>query len=176
MEPGGEEMKVQIRAVAGVVERVLEITVTCGNCETDPAVIPIPNMVSIPAGTFTMGSPITEPWGGERQTLVTISRGFCMGRYEVTQREYLELTGSNPSIFVPANGYFEDLNRPVDNVSFYDCQNYCAILTDRERNAGRLPPSYVYRLPTEAACLFLRKARPPPRRNKPARNTSATKI
>ena len=59
-------------------------------------------MVFIPSGTFVMGSPTNEPTrlaGEGPQTEVTISRGFWMGAYEVTQGEYLEVVGSNPSYF-----------------------------------------------------------------------------
>jgi formylglycine-generating enzyme required for sulfatase activity len=106
-----------------------------------------PDMVWIPAGTFLMGSPPTEPGRSSEegpQTTVTISQGFWMGKYEVTQAEYLDVVGTNPSVF---RG---DANRPVELVSWMDATNYCTRLTARERLAGRLPAGHVYRLPTEA--------------------------
>lgn len=105
------------------------------------------NMVWIPAGTFTMGSPESEAARNTNegpQTLVTLSRGFFMGKYEVTQGEYLAVVGSNPSYFVG------DLNRPVETVNWNEGVAYCAALTTREQGAGRLPTGYAYRLPTEA--------------------------
>jgi formylglycine-generating enzyme required for sulfatase activity len=105
------------------------------------------NMVFIPPGTFRMGSPTNEVDRGEwegPQTAVTISRGFWMGKYEVTQGEYLAVMGSNPSHF---GG---DTNRPVEQVSWDDATNYCALLTEREQAAGRIATNSVYRLPTEA--------------------------
>jgi len=119
-------------------------------------VIPVTNMVFIPPGTFTMGSPVTEAgrWDDEGpQTLVTISRGFWMGRYEVTQGEYLELMGINPSHFngvVNGTNYGIDLTRPVEQVRWTNAVPYCEALTAREQAAGRLPAGYAYRLPTEA--------------------------
>jgi formylglycine-generating enzyme required for sulfatase activity len=129
----------------------------------EPEPEPIPNMVWIPPGTFSMGSPPDEParfvWEGP-QTEVTISRGFWMGKYEVTQGEYLEVVGNNPSYF--RNGTTPDyttgtagpvtneLQHPVERVSWIDATNYCALLTERERFGGRLPEGYEYRLPTEA--------------------------
>ncbi len=110
------------------------------------------NMVFIPPGTFRMGSPMNEvdrdAYEGP-QTDVTISRGFWMGKYEVTQGEYLAVMGDNPSCF---NGgqYGTDLTRPVESVRWVDATNYCTKLTDRERLAGRIAPNAVYRLPTEA--------------------------
>jgi formylglycine-generating enzyme required for sulfatase activity len=105
------------------------------------------NMVFIPPGTFRMGSPTNEVDRNEReglQTSVTISRGFWMGKYEVTQGEYLAVMGTNPSYFTG------DTNRPVERVSWNDATNYCATVTQRERLAGRIATNSAYRLPTEA--------------------------
>ena len=54
----------------------------------------------IPAGTFVMGSPITE-WGRavgavERQHVVTITKPFYMALFEMTRAQYTALTGKNP--------------------------------------------------------------------------------
>ena len=108
---------------------------------------PSTNMVFIPPGIFRMGSPSNEVdrSGSEGpQTSVIISRGFWMGKYEVTQGEYLAVMGSNPSSFTG------DTNLPVESVTWYDATNYCAQLTPQERTAGRIPTNCVYRLPTEA--------------------------
>jgi formylglycine-generating enzyme required for sulfatase activity len=111
------------------------------------------NMVFIPPGTFRMGSPTNEVdrnhWEGP-QTAVTISRGFWMGKYAVTQGEYLAVMGSNPSYFSTNNGYAEDRSRPVEEVSWFDATSYCGQLTQRERAQGRIATNSVYRLPTEA--------------------------
>jgi formylglycine-generating enzyme required for sulfatase activity len=94
-----------------------------------------------------MGSPTNElhrDVNEGQQTTVTLSRGFWIGKYEVTQEEYLSVTGTNPSQF-PG-----DLSRPVSSVSWPDATNYCAKLTERELAAGRIPVGSRYRLPTEA--------------------------
>ena len=113
------------------------------------------NMVFIPPGTFTMGSPTNEvdrnPNEGP-QTRVTLSHGFWIGKYEVTQGEYLSVTGVNPSVF-PG-----DLNRPVSSVSWPDATNYCWMLTQREVAAGRIPVGSRYRLPTEAEWEYAARA------------------
>lgn len=113
---------------------------------------PSTNLVWIEAGTFTMGSPADEALrsSDETQHLVTITHGFWMGKYLVTQHDYLAVSGSNPSYFTASNGYSEDLSRPVEGVSWFDAVNYCSRLTQRERAAGRIPGSYAYRLPTES--------------------------
>jgi len=75
---------------------------------------------------------------------VTISRGFWMGKYLVTQGEYLAVMSSNPSYFKG------DTNRPVEEVTWFNATNYCGVLTQQELAAGRIPTNCVYRLPTEA--------------------------
>jgi formylglycine-generating enzyme required for sulfatase activity len=122
---------------------------------------PNTNFVWIWPGTFTMGSPSNEAGRSTiegPQGAVTISQGFWMGKYLVTQGDYLAVVGINPSYF---NGdrsgppwfdqdYGTDLTLPVEQVSWHDATNYCAALTAQERVAGRLPANSAYRLPTEA--------------------------
>ena len=72
----------------------------------------------IPAGTFTMGSPEDELGrddrdGREVQHDVTLSKGYWMGIFEVTQKQWSLLTGSNPS-------YYQGDTRPVECVSYND--------------------------------------------------------
>ena len=121
------------------------------NGRTNPPPTPFTppsKMVWIPGGSFLMGSPTNEVerLSDEVQHTVTVS-GFYMSRYEVTQAEYLAVVGMNPSHFVVTNGYGTDLNRPAEQVSWYDATNYCHRLNVRE---GRLGSGWEYRLPTEA--------------------------
>lgn len=97
------------------------------------ALVPLTNMVLIKAGTFMR---LKYP--------VTLTRDFWLSKYEVTQREYEAVMGNNPSRF---SG---DSNRPVEKVRHTEAIAYCAAVTKREWDAGRLPPGYAYRLPTEA--------------------------
>jgi formylglycine-generating enzyme required for sulfatase activity len=117
---------------------------------------PVPsNMVWIQAGQFVMGSPTNEvdrQSDEGPQTRVTLTRGFYIGRYEVTQGEYLSVIGSNPSYFTG------DTNRPVEQVSWYDATNYCVQLTAQEWTMGRLPTGWAYRLPTEAEYEYASRA------------------
>jgi len=106
--------------------------------------------VWIPPGTFTMGSPANEVGRNDDegpQTVVTITKGFWMGKYEVTQGEYETVMGNNPSFFNgvrqdwPEQGtntdFGLDLNRPVETVSWFDATAYCAALTGgNERRGG----------------------------------------
>lgn len=103
--------------------------------------------VWIEPGTFNMGSPPQEQDRDTDEnplTTVTLTRGFWMGKYEVTQGEFLELFEENPSRFKLG------LDHPVDNTSWDMAMLYCERLTQREAQAGRLPEGFVYRLPTEA--------------------------
>lgn len=118
----------------------------------EPNKIEPDGMVWIPPGTFTMGSPASE--AGRKtnegpQTQVTLTDGFWMGKFEVTQRDYIAVMASNPSRFQPPE-FSENLDRPVDSVGWYDAVTYCEKLTQQERAAGRLPAGYRYQLPTEA--------------------------
>jgi formylglycine-generating enzyme required for sulfatase activity len=110
------------------------------------------NMVWIPPGTFVMGSPEDEPGRHPTegpQTEVTLRQGFWMGKYEVTQGEYLGVTGHNPSYY---NGgdYGTELQRPVESVTWKDAIAYCEALTMQELAANQIPAGFAYRLPTEA--------------------------
>jgi formylglycine-generating enzyme required for sulfatase activity len=113
------------------------------------ALLPGPptNMAFVPPNTFTMGSPTNEQdrniFEGPQST-VTLTRGFWIGKFEVTQGEYLDVTGTNPSDF-PG-----DLSRSISGVTWFDATNYCWLLTQRELAAGRIPVGSQYRLPTEA--------------------------
>jgi formylglycine-generating enzyme required for sulfatase activity len=117
---------------------------------------PLPlEMVWIPPGAFVMGSPGSE---ADRQsdegplTAVTLTHGFLMSKYEVTQGQYLAVTGANPSYF---GGY---PNLPVEQVSWQEARAFCAQLTARECQAGRIPTNMTYRLPTEAEWEYAARA------------------
>lgn len=106
-------------------------------------------------GSFLMGSPNTEfdrSPDESPQTEVTFTNGFWMERFEVPQWEYTAVVGTNPSVNQ------SDTNHPVENVSWYDASNYCALLTSQEQTAGRLPAGYVYRLATEAEWEYAYRA------------------
>lgn len=76
--------------------------------------------------------------------MVRIPAADCwVGRREVTQAQYLEITGENPS-------RFQGDDRPVESVSWDDAVAFCKTLTDREHAAKRLPAEDVYTLPTDA--------------------------
>lgn len=94
-------------------------------------------MVAIPGGTFTMGSPSSEKERSSDESpqhQVTI-QPFYMGKFEVTQTQYEAIMGKNPANFKGAN-------RPVERVSWNDAVEFCQKLSQK---IGR-----TYRLPSEA--------------------------
>ena len=108
--------------------------------------ISLPDQLAwIPPGRFQMGSPEDEPgrFMDEGPTLkAVVPHGFWMDRYEVTQKNYLNLMGENPS-----NTEFSP-DMPVNRVTWHEAVEYCMRMTDSKRSAGLLPKGYVYRLPT----------------------------
>jgi formylglycine-generating enzyme required for sulfatase activity len=78
-------------------------------------------------------------------TWVTLTQPFWLGRTTVTQGQFEEVMGTNPSHFTAAGR-----DAPVEQVSWDDAMAFCVKLTNREKAAGRLPAGYAYTLPTEA--------------------------
>ncbi|MHB1034770.1 MAG: SUMF1/EgtB/PvdO family nonheme iron enzyme [Pirellulales bacterium] len=112
--------------------------------------------VLVPAGEFTMGSPESEPSRQGREGpvhAVRITRPFYLGTYEVTQAEYEQVVGKNPSWLSPSGKGKDraaglETNRfPVEMVSWNDATAFCRRMSSlpAEIQAGR-----VHRLPTEA--------------------------
>lgn len=110
--------------------------------------------VFISGGTFEMGSPEDEAWRSDDETLHTVTiSDFYISPYELTQKEYQEIMGENPS-------NFKGDELPVENISWLDAVAYCNARSEREG----LTPAYTidggnvswnraadgYRLPTEA--------------------------
>ena len=102
--------------------------------------------VPIHAGSFLMGASKGDNYAQSKPAhQVTFSYSFRMGKYEVTQRQYRQFLleeAYGDASNMPAN------EKPARNVSWYDAKAFCRWLTRRDR--GKLPPGYVWRLPTEA--------------------------
>lgn len=95
----------------------------------------------IPPGTFLMGSPETER-GRYRdegpQHEVILARGFWLGEMPVTQALWVAVMGENPSGFRGERP--DDLERPVEQVSWEDCQAFLGRLNAHVAGlAARLP-------------------------------------
>lgn len=104
--------------------------------------------VLIPAGVFMMGcdkdrEKCSQANESPRHEVI-ISRPFYMGKYEVTQAEWMAVMGSNPS-------KFKGNTRPVENVSWNEIQEFIRKLNQMERTDR-------YRLPTEAEWEYAARA------------------
>lgn len=93
-------------------------------------------MVSIPGGKFTMGSPATEKEQKDSQPQHEVSiKPFFMGKFEVTQAQWQAVMGNNPS-------RFKGDKRPVEHVLYQEAKEFCKKLS--------LETLMPYRLPSEA--------------------------
>ena len=108
-------------------------------------------MLLIPSGTFSMGCSASNLYGcfsnENPKHQVTLTNSFYMGRYEVTQSQWVAKMGSNPSFFVPANGYSSDTTKPVESLSW-----------DMIASTGGFMPLTGLRLPTEAEWEYAYRA------------------
>lgn len=100
-------------------------------------------MILVDGGTFTMGATEEQLDFARRNEYpaheVTIG-SYYIGQTEVTQALWLAVTGDNPSTLQ------DDLSRPVDNVTMFDCAKFVDLLSEQ---TGK-----VFRLPTEAEWEF----------------------
>ncbi len=86
-------------------------------------------MLLVPPGTFQMGCTVgSNQWRCYVEELpvhqVTLTNAFYLGRYEVTQSQWVATMGSNPSYFVAGNGYPGSDARPVEQVSWNTIQGF----------------------------------------------------
>lgn len=84
--------------------------------------------VAIPAGTFTMGSPTSEPCrlgiGAETQHQVTLTHAFVISAYETTQGDFQTIMGYNPSYLTLCGS-----SCPVETVTWYEVAAYANALS-----------------------------------------------
>ena len=107
-------------------------------------------LVEIPAGDFMMGSPAGEKdrQVDEAQRLVTLTKPFKLGKYEVTQGQWKKVMGKEPWLNQVGVQISEDY--PATYVNWGDATEFCKKLTAIERKSGTLKANEKYRLPTEA--------------------------
>ncbi len=99
----------------------------------------------LPPGTFLMGSPLDEQnrtADEEQQFEATISQGFWIAKYLVTQAQWRSAMGYNPSYFQKLS-----MNCPVENISWDMAMEFCEQLNNSFTE--QLPDGYRFSLPTE---------------------------
>ena len=109
-------------------------------------------MLLVPPGTFTMGCTGSNQFGcnSNEQPMhsVTLTQAFYLGRYEVTQSQWVAKMGSNPSFF-QGPSYPDAANRPVDAVSWTAIQGY--LITTNTRLPSEAEWEYACRAGTTTA-------------------------
>ncbi len=107
------------------------------------------DMIWINPGTFMMGSPEDEPFRRDNETQheVTLTKGYWLGKYELTNEQYTAITQKDPP-WKDADTIIG--NQAVVYINKREALSICAKLNEIERAAGRLPEGYEYTLPTEA--------------------------
>jgi formylglycine-generating enzyme required for sulfatase activity len=116
-------------------------------------------LLLIPPGTFLMGSDENEEGGysdeGPRHE-VEISQPFYLGKYLVTQEQYRQVTGANPSTF-------QGMRNPVDSVTWDEARLFCETISKRIGKAMLLPSEaeweYACRAGTQTAYYYGNDAR-----------------
>ncbi len=111
-------------------------------------------MLWISPGTFMMGGRENEPGflpEDEQPFLVTLTKGFWLGQFPVTQAQWEAVMQDNPSQF-----QLDGSDHPVENVSWDDVLVFCDRLNQRLIRA--LPVGYLFILPTEAQWEFACRA------------------
>ena len=112
---------------------------------------PLPDLVFVEGGTFTMGDGVGDLWDACRPTHEVKVSSFYIAKFQVTQRLWQAVMGENPS---RSNGP----RRPVENVSWNDTQGFFVNLNSLEDVQTFLrqldPPGTKFRLPTEAEWEF----------------------
>ena len=110
------------------------------------------------SGSFTMGSPKGEKdrVDNEDQVQVTLTKGFWLGKYEVTQEQWRSVMNTDPWLDHRRVRIAED--SPACWLSWEDANLFCRELTRVEREAGGLPEGWAYVLPTEAQWEFACRA------------------
>ncbi|WP_423929002.1 formylglycine-generating enzyme family protein [Candidatus Palauibacter sp.] len=112
-----------------------------------------PQMVKVPAGTFTVGSPASERGRGDDegpQHSVTIGAPFAVGMYEVTFAEWDACVRAGGCDYEPDDEGWGRGDRPVTNVNWTDARTYVRWLS---RHTGQ-----EYRLPSEAEWEYAARA------------------
>jgi formylglycine-generating enzyme required for sulfatase activity len=103
-----------------------------------------------PPGKFIMGSPLGEPdhRPDEEQVEVTLTKGFWMGKYEVTQGQWKRVMGKIPGERTVTAGDGDDF--PVYWINFTEAEGFCRELTELVHFSADLPAEWEFRIPTEA--------------------------
>jgi len=134
---GNHTLEVKAKQSLGTDTQTWNITTPL----SEPITSLLNSLVTIPAGTFMMGS--TDDENGYAQCTTPVHQvtlqAFDIGAYEVTQAQYLAVMGINPSLFQVVNGHPGSDNRPVEMVTWYDARAFCTALSTLTGRTFTLP-------------------------------------
>ena len=102
-------------------------------------------LIWCPPGSFYMGNPDSN----SDKNPVIITRGFYLGKYEVTQEEYAKVMGTNPS-------EFKGKKLPIEQVSWNEANSFCNLIYETEKLYA--PKGWKFCLPTDAQWEYAFKA------------------
>jgi formylglycine-generating enzyme required for sulfatase activity len=146
--PGHAQTREAVHPLTAEQERALKPTDSFKECDK------CPEMVVVPAGSFTMGSPASEVGRYDDegpQHLVTFAKPFAVGRFAVTFDEWDACVADGGcNGYRPADEGWGRGRRPVINVSWDDAEAYLSWLA---RKTGK-----TYRLPSEAEREYVTRA------------------
>jgi uncharacterized protein (TIGR02996 family) len=133
---GGDEARIRELLAAGIEPCLATVTVDLGKGVEM-------KFAFIPPGTFLMGSPANEAKrrGEEVQHRVTLTKGYYLGIYPVTQAQWKAIEGTDPS-------NFKGNDLPVESVSWDECDQFCKKLGQKTGKRFRLPSEAAW----EYAC------------------------
>jgi len=123
--------KFKFLGIAVLLTAIMFSFAACKSESDDPD--PFMQMVSITGGTFTMGNDAGDL--REKPAFLAKINNFYIGKYLVTQEQYEEVMGTNPSNFQGAltpSGVTEPGKLPVEKVSWYDAIVFCNKLSLKE--------------------------------------------
>jgi formylglycine-generating enzyme required for sulfatase activity len=132
---GYRDFEQSIEVTAGQTAEIQAVLVPSGVLE--------PEMVYIPGGVFMMGSESPEALPDEKPVHQVTLSDYWIGKYEVTQEQWVSVMGSNPS-------YYVGDTLPVNDIQWDDCQAFIRRLNELTGKS--------YRLPTEAEWEFAARA------------------
>lgn len=140
--PVAQDAKARLaQLVPGKADRVTSSETAAGGSQAGKSAEPAPGslwtepttgmeFVWVPSGCFVMGSGDGDI--DERPPHKVCLKGFYLGRYEVTQAQYQEITGKDPS-------FYKGPNLPVEQVSWDEAKSFVGALANRSNERIRLP-------------------------------------
>jgi formylglycine-generating enzyme required for sulfatase activity len=149
---GNYNLTYMVSDAAGNTTTATRIVTVWGNRSVDLNATVTLDMIWCPPGTFTMGSPTTEAGrqaDSEDEHNVSLTHGFYLGKYEVTQAQYeAVMAGNSDGLSATPSQWPNNPNRPVEKVTWGDAKVFLTRLNTQQ--SANIPVGWAYVLPTES--------------------------